>query len=334
MKEIDLTNQVFGRLTVIRKSEQRTNGGTALWECECSCSAKTKRYVSSENLRNGKSTHCGCVKKGSKIGKGSRTIDLTNRTFGSLTVKHRVENTTIGKKRIIQVAQWFCVCSCGGSRVCPAPRLLNGSIKGCPECRKNRIRSTHRKRLIQIGDKIGHFTIIAEVDNEIRPTRKSQADLLWLCECICLNKVVRTTTELIRKESTHCGCLTGETHKTHGDTAKGGDKSLYRKYTFLKEQCYNSSHIKYPTVGGRGIKVCDEWLNSYEAFKKWAYTTGYYSGTPLMLTRDNLDGDFTPENCRWATITEIRRMTVLHAHTLDSLRKEDELRRRKCDDSI
>lgn len=67
----------------------------------------------------------------------------------------------------------------------------------------------------------------------------------------------------------------------------------------MKQRCYYKSHKSYSEYGGRGIHVCDDWRNSYEAFRKWSFQNGYQSD--LTLERKNVDGDYTPMNCCWVS---------------------------------
>lgn len=76
-------------------------------------------------------------------------------------------------------------------------------------------------------------------------------------------------------------------------------------------RCYNPHDIRYPLYGERGIKICDEW-STFEKFFQWAIQSGY--ADDLSIDRINVDGDYCPENCRWATNKEQamnRRSTIM-----------------------
>ena len=75
----------------------------------------------------------------------------------------------------------------------------------------------------------------------------------------------------------------------------------YNNYRCMKSRCYRPKDPSYKYYGGRGIKVCDEWLN-IENFEKWVKEHPYFEGA--TLDRINVDGDYKPSNCRWATIVE------------------------------
>lgn len=77
---------------------------------------------------------------------------------------------------------------------------------------------------------------------------------------------------------------------------------LYRIWGGMKSRCYNPNQRNYKYYGAKGIEVCEEWKSSFEAFRKWATENGYQED----LTIDRIDGDkgYSPDNCRWTTMSE------------------------------
>jgi len=74
---------------------------------------------------------------------------------------------------------------------------------------------------------------------------------------------------------------------------------LRTKYTSMRQRCYYPPYVSYYLYGGRGITVCDEWLNDPDAFIDWSLSSGWRRG--LELDRINVDGPYSPDNCRWST---------------------------------
>lgn len=85
------------------------------------------------------------------------------------------------------------------------------------------------------------------------------------------------------------------------------EKRLYQCWGDMKQRCYNQKLKKYRLYGGKGVKVCPKWRDSYEEFRAWAYANGY--DWDLTIDRMNGDGDYCPENCKFSTYTEQARNT-------------------------
>ena len=84
---------------------------------------------------------------------------------------------------------------------------------------------------------------------------------------------------------------------------------LYSVYNGMIQRCYNRKHPHYGLWGGRGIRVCDEWKDNYQAFREWSHANGYDESKDRKeqsLDRINNDGNYEPSNCRWATMKEQR----------------------------
>lgn len=88
---------------------------------------------------------------------------------------------------------------------------------------------------------------------------------------------------------------------------------LYRIWAAMKQRCYNKNAQNYKHYGGRGITICDEWRNNFEAFCEWALTHGYKDpplnaghnrSRSLTIDRINNDKGYSPDNCQWITLSE------------------------------
>ena len=109
-----------------------------------------------------------------------------------------------------------------------------------------------------------------------------------------------------------CG-LPGCEYSPHKKTGKSSKSNhLYRKWEGMIGRCHNKSHASHKTYLTRGIKVCDEWKNSFIEFEQWAHTNGYSKN--LDIDRIDIDGDYEPLNCRFITREENVKQQHLDGH--------------------
>lgn len=83
---------------------------------------------------------------------------------------------------------------------------------------------------------------------------------------------------------------------------KKDNLSLWYRWHGIKKRCLDENSERYHQYGGRGIKVCEEWLESFDNFAEWALSNGY--ADDLTLERIDVNGDYCPENCKWITLQE------------------------------
>jgi hypothetical protein len=151
-------------------------------------------------------------------------------------------------------------------------------------------------RLIDITNKtIGLWTVIERVKIDKPHTH-------WLCKCKCGTIRIVDGDELRTGRSNSCGCVRNKESSKRMNTHGLSDTRIYNIWTDVKKRCYNKRNKEFHNYGGRGISVCEAWKHNFIDFYNWAMDNGY--SDDLTIDRMDVNGNYEPSNCRWATWSE------------------------------
>lgn len=201
--------------------------------------------------------------------------------FGKLTILRKLPKTK-------SYPQYECKCDCGNIVIVSIPVLKNPKAS-CPDCRIPNVEDIS-------GHRFGRLTAIRYVG-------KSKGNqTLWECRCDCGKTVTVHQQNLKNGHTKSCGCYNSdalsERNSTHGES----NTRIYNIWHDMIYRCYGEKHRSYKDYGARGITVCKEWKDSFENFKEWSFKNGYSEN--LSIDRMDVNGNYEPSNCRWATPTE------------------------------
>lgn len=210
--------------------------------------------------------------------------------FGRLTVVQFVEVGPYG-------ARWLCECSCSDR----TRKTFNGN--DLTRNRGTRSCGCLRTEIVDLtGLRFGRLLVVESAG------RNAKNDAIWKCVCQpgCDKEVVVLGSKLTSGHTRSCGCLQKETVVLKNTTHGGRTKKLKhtkesRAHHNIITRCCCPTNKDYPNYGGRGIKICDRWMNSFADFLS---DVGYAPSPKHSLDRIDVDGNYEPGNVKWSTWAE------------------------------
>ena len=167
---------------------------------------------------------------------------------------------------------------------------------------KRKSPSTPAYNLIDItGKRFGKLTVLMREKNNMRGKSR------WLCRCDCGETSIVEGVNLRNGHSKSCSSSCSQ--RQHGYGGRKNRKSEYMIWSQMKDRCTNKNNKNFHHYGGRGIIVCKEWMDSFEQFLK---DMGSRPSDMHSIDRIDVDGNYDPNNCRWATHKEQMNNTRWH----------------------
>lgn len=146
-----------------------------------------------------------------------------------------------------------------------------------------------------IGRRYGRLLVESRNESKVFPSGQKQPQ--YTCLCDCGQTTIVLARNLVSGNTKSCGCLALDTRTKHQHYGS----ATYKAWDNMRSRCYNTNVSQYKNWWGRGITVCDEWKNDFQAFYDYVSQLPHFGEVGYSLDRINNDGNYEPGNVRWAT---------------------------------